>query len=199
MKTSRISKVRSNICERLVFRNEKKQYIIVNYLDVLWMVLFSLVPFFVDWTQMTLSWGSKFVSIVFSFIIHTGNHKFVDTGIRGSDPPRKTRKLVPHEIEPSTVKALFQIIRFSDYWFSLRNVSKMFSLWDLCFPTLDPPFRDLVTLNKLESEDFDLFLFAMGVQLPLKFCLKVRKQFPRECICNFKTYFLLCGHMPQSS
>ena len=43
--------------------------------------------------------GSKFVAIVFSFIIHTENYHFVGTGIRGSDPPRKTRKLVPHEIE----------------------------------------------------------------------------------------------------
>ena len=47
---------------------------------------------------MAHSWGSKFVAIVFSFIIHTENHHFVGTGIRGSDPPRKPRKLVLHEI-----------------------------------------------------------------------------------------------------
>ena len=46
---------------------------------------------------MTHSWGSKFVDIVFSFIIHTENHLFVGTGIRGSNPPRKPRKSVPHE------------------------------------------------------------------------------------------------------
>ena len=36
----------------------------------------------------------KFVVIVFSFIIHTENHYFVGTEIRGWDPPRK---LIPHE------------------------------------------------------------------------------------------------------
>ena len=43
---------------------------------------------------MTHSWGSKFVAIVFSFIIYTENHLFVGTGIRESDP---LQKLVPHE------------------------------------------------------------------------------------------------------
>ena len=47
---------------------------------------------------MTYLCGLKFVAIVFSFIIHTKNYHFVGTGIRGSDPPRKPRKLVPHEI-----------------------------------------------------------------------------------------------------
>ena len=47
---------------------------------------------------MTHSWGSKFVAIVFSFIIHTENYPFMGTGIRGSDSPRKPRKLVSHEI-----------------------------------------------------------------------------------------------------
>ena len=40
----------------------------------------------------------KSVAIIFSFIIHTKNRYFVGTGIHGSDPPRKPRKLVPHEI-----------------------------------------------------------------------------------------------------
>ena len=34
---------------------------------------------------------------IFSFIIHTENRYFVGTEIRGSDPARKPRKLVPHE------------------------------------------------------------------------------------------------------
>ena len=42
--------------------------------------------------------GLKYVAIVFSFIIHRENYHFVGTRIRGSDPPRKPRKLVPHEI-----------------------------------------------------------------------------------------------------
>ena len=36
---------------------------------------------------MTHSWGSKFVAIVFSFIIHTENYNFVGNGIRGLDLP----------------------------------------------------------------------------------------------------------------
>ena len=68
-----------------------------NYNLLLWMALFSWVPIFVDLTKMTHSWGSKFVAFVFSFIIHTESLHFVGTGIRGSDPPRKPRKLVPHE------------------------------------------------------------------------------------------------------
>ena len=42
---------------------------------------------------------SKFMVTVFSFIMHsiTEIHYFVGTRIRGSDPPRKPRKLVPHE------------------------------------------------------------------------------------------------------
>ena len=47
------------------------------------MALFSWVPI----------WGSKFVAIVFSFIIHTENHLFVGTWIIGLDPPRKTTKI----------------------------------------------------------------------------------------------------------
>ena len=61
----------------------------------LWMALFLWVRVFVDWTKMTHSWGSKFVVIIFSFIIHTENFHFVCTGIRVSDPPRKPQKLVP--------------------------------------------------------------------------------------------------------
>ena len=47
---------------------------------------------------MTHSWGSKFVAIVFSFIIHTENYNSLGTRIHGLDPPRKPQKLVPHEI-----------------------------------------------------------------------------------------------------
>ena len=43
------------------------------------------------------SWGLKFVVIVFSFIILTENRYFLGTENRGSDPPRKPRKLVPRE------------------------------------------------------------------------------------------------------
>ena len=39
-----------------------------------WMVLFLWVPIFVNWTKKTLLLGSKFVVIVFSFIIYTGKH-----------------------------------------------------------------------------------------------------------------------------
>ena len=42
---------------------------------------------------MTHSWGSKFVAIVFSFIIHTENYSFVGTGIRGLYPSTKTTKI----------------------------------------------------------------------------------------------------------
>ena len=62
------------------------------------MALFSWVPSFVDRTEMTHSWGSEFVVIVFSFIIHIENYPFECIGIRGSDPPRKPRKLVTREI-----------------------------------------------------------------------------------------------------
>ena len=47
---------------------------------------------------MILSWGSKFVAIVFSFIIHIKSYHFVGSGIHGSDPPRK-----PQKFKPSTV------------------------------------------------------------------------------------------------
>ena len=46
----------------------------------------------------TLSFeGLKIRGHSISFIIHTENHHFVGTGIRGSNPPRKPRKLVPHK------------------------------------------------------------------------------------------------------
>ena len=61
------------------------------------MALFSWVPIFVDLRKIKYSWGSKFVVIVFSFIIHTETRNFVGAEIRGLDPPRKPRKLVPHE------------------------------------------------------------------------------------------------------
>ena len=63
------------------------------------MALFSWVPIYVDWTKITYSWSSKFVAIVFPFIIHMENSNFLYTEFCGSDPPRKSWKLVPHEIE----------------------------------------------------------------------------------------------------
>ena len=50
------------------------------------MALFSWVPIFVDWANMTHSWGSKFVAIAFSYIIHTENRFFLGTRFCGSDP-----------------------------------------------------------------------------------------------------------------
>ena len=69
------------------------------------MALFSWVPIFVDWTKMTLSWGSKLVVIVFSLIINTENYHFVGTGIRGSDPPQNHENWYPTKYKPSTVFA----------------------------------------------------------------------------------------------
>ena len=48
-----------------------------------------------SWIEQKYSWGSKFVVIIFSFIIRKENYHFVGTGIRGLGPPRKPRKLVP--------------------------------------------------------------------------------------------------------
>ena len=61
--------------------------------QILWVALFWWLPIFVDWTKMTHSWGSQFVAIAFSFIIHTENHQFVGTVIHGLDYPQKPRKL----------------------------------------------------------------------------------------------------------
>ena len=44
------------------------------------------------------SLSSKFVAIVFSFIIHTENYQLMGTGITLLDTPRKPRKQVPHGI-----------------------------------------------------------------------------------------------------
>ena len=41
---------------------------------LLWMTLFSWVPIFVDWANITYSWGSEFMVIILFFIIHTDNH-----------------------------------------------------------------------------------------------------------------------------
>ena len=60
--------------------------------EILWMALFLWVPVLVYSTKITRSWGSKFVAMIFSFL-----PCFVGTGSRGSDPPRKPRKLVPHK------------------------------------------------------------------------------------------------------
>ena len=43
----------------------------VSNLLILWTAVFSWVPIFVDWTKLTHLWGSKFVAIVFSFIVYT--------------------------------------------------------------------------------------------------------------------------------
>ena len=66
-------------------------------LHVLWMALFSWVPIFMDWTKMTFV-GVKICGHGFFFVLHTENYHFMDTGICGSDPPRKPRKLVPNEL-----------------------------------------------------------------------------------------------------
>ena len=58
---------------------------------------------------MTHSWGSKFVAMVFSFIIHTENYHFVGIGIRGLHPPRKQRKFVPTKFKPSAVISLLYV------------------------------------------------------------------------------------------
>ena len=50
---------------------------------ILWMALFSWVLIFVDWTEITRSLGSKFVAIIFSFILHTENRYVMGTGICG--------------------------------------------------------------------------------------------------------------------
>ena len=42
---------------------------------VLWMPLFSWVPIFVDLTKITHSWSSKFVAIVFTFILHAAEYQ----------------------------------------------------------------------------------------------------------------------------
>ena len=47
---------------------------------------FLWVPIFMDRTKITHSWGSKFLAMVFYFIIHTEYLNFVGTGIRESDP-----------------------------------------------------------------------------------------------------------------
>ena len=73
-------------------------YIFSTHVIILWMALFSWVSIFVDLTNMTHSWDSIFVAIVFSFIIHTESYHFVGIRIRGLDTPRKPRKLVPHKI-----------------------------------------------------------------------------------------------------
>ena len=59
--------------------------------------IFVGTNFPVDLTKVTHSWGSKFLAIVFSLIIRTENHYFMGTRIRGSDPTRIPRILVPHE------------------------------------------------------------------------------------------------------
>ena len=63
------------------------------------MALLLWVPIFVDWTKMIHVWDSKFMAIVFSFIIHTENYyNFMGIGTPGSHPPQKPQKLIPHDI-----------------------------------------------------------------------------------------------------
>ena len=87
---------------------------------ILWMPLFSMVSIFVDWTKITHSWGSKFVAIVFSYIIHTRNCYLVDTRIRGSDPPRKPLQY-PTRIKPSTEP--YGTLKFTSFtfWYYLEE------------------------------------------------------------------------------
>ena len=61
------------------------------------MALFSCVPIFVDGAKITHLRGSKFITMAFSFIIHTENRFFVGSRFCGSDPPQKPRKLVPNK------------------------------------------------------------------------------------------------------
>ena len=67
-------------------------YFVLVIWHILWMALFSWVSIVMDRTEITHSWGSKFVAIIFSFIPHTKNSYFMGTGIRGLDPPRKPRQ-----------------------------------------------------------------------------------------------------------
>ena len=55
------------------------------------MALFLCVSIFRGLNKNEAFLGSKFVAIIFSYIIHTENNHFVGTVIRGSDPPRKPR------------------------------------------------------------------------------------------------------------
>ena len=81
------------------------------------MALFSWVPpILVDWAKVTFSLDSKFVAVIFSFTIHTENNFFVGTRFRGSDPPRKPRKLVPPKIKPS---AEFIQYTYKNLWLDL--------------------------------------------------------------------------------
>ena len=77
------------------------------------MALFSWVPIFVDWAKIAHSWGSKFVVIAFSFIIHTENRFFVGTRFPGSDPPRNHKNWYPTKIKPSTV---FNTVLSKELW-----------------------------------------------------------------------------------
>ena len=52
---------------------------------------------------MTHSWGSKFVVIVFYFIVHTKIRYFVGTRIRWSDPHENHENWYPTKIKQSTV------------------------------------------------------------------------------------------------
>ena len=61
-------------------------------------VIFFMGTNFRGLSKIKHSWGSKFVAIVFSFIIHIENYCLVGTEIRGSDPPQQPGKLVPHKI-----------------------------------------------------------------------------------------------------
>ena len=70
---------------------------------LLWMVLFSWVPIFVDQRKVMHSGGSKFVAIIISYITHTENTyllllEFVDWTLH-----EKHENWYPTKIKPFTV------------------------------------------------------------------------------------------------
>ena len=58
---------------------------------------------------MTHSWGSKFMTIVLSFIIHTENYHFLSTGheIRGLDLHENHENWYPSKFKSSTVHGFY--------------------------------------------------------------------------------------------
>ena len=105
---------------------------------LLWMALCLWVPIFVDCAKVTHLWGSKFVAVAFSSIFNTENCFFVGTRFRGSDPPRKPRKLVPTKIKPSTVFLfhfyhwhIFTIFEFSQTIIWHVEEEEVFHFWIL--------------------------------------------------------------------
>ena len=77
--------------------------------------------------------GSKSVTTVFSFIIHTDIHYFVDNGIRWSDRPQNQWKLVPGKLKPYTVILYkFQNLKSNGTIAHIRNIRQIWtSHWHL--------------------------------------------------------------------